>query len=244
MQRSAQVVAVCRGSCDCFRLALSESGVARSARASIAAGGRMKRLLTWLTGLATCLLVTSAEAQPSRGDFRFSIDLEVLGIEGVHAELEDTNQETETTIFTVGNAVTPAYLGVGWALSPKTLLGTRIGFGFRKDSDSEAKATTFSIAPHLTFLPMGNDTKLFIEVGPILRLGHQEAGRREVTGVAGGGGIALGAIIFTSRGASLDVGFFFDATWGEVTSELWFLDADVDARILRGGVRLGLSLWE
>jgi len=208
----------------------------------------MRTVLTWLAGLCVCLMVsmtsTRAEAQPSRGDFRFSLDLEVLGIAGVSYELENSDQEGDTTLFTVGNAVTPAYFGFGWALSQRALLGARLGFGFQKDSDADAKATTFSLAPHVTFLPMGDETKLFLELGPILRITHQEAGRTETTGVSGGGGLALGAIVFTSRNASLDVGFFFDATWGEVSSELWVFEGDVDARVLRGGVRLGLSLWE
>jgi len=207
----------------------------------------MKTLWTWGLVLVACSVTTLAHAQPSEGDFRFSLDVDVIGISGLELEREGGGDEQELSLFTVGNSATPAALGLGWALSSKTVVGARLGFAFRKEDwegGGTAKATNFLIAPNLTLLPIGDETKLFIELSPILRIGHVSAGESDTTGVSGGAGIALGMLLFTSRGASLDLGFFFDATWGGATYELFRIDREYDARVLRGGVRLGLSLWE
>lgn len=211
------------------------------------------RRLAWLLPFAIgtfafFTVVSTARANPSRGEMRFSLDTDLLGIAGVDVKGNGRRGDEETSVFTVGTAVAPVSLGFGWALSEHTLFGGRVGFGFQKNNPEYApsiRLATFSLTPHFTFLPMGDDTKLYIEVGPILRIQHWQAGRADETSLAGGAGAALGLLVFTSHNASIDIGFFFDATFGEVTRDLgWFGEPeDRDARVLRGGVRLGVSIW-
>lgn len=208
----------------------------------------MRALSIWVSTLGVLWGAASARAEPSRGDLRFSLDVDVIGLYGTKLDVDMGAPTSEISTFAVGNAASPASLGFGWVLGPKSVLGSRLGFAFDKqdagDFGGKSKLVTFLLAPYLTLMPVGDETKLFFELSPILRVGHAKLSAQETNAVAGGVGVTVGMLVFANSGASVDVGFFFDALWGDATFEVVGIERDLSARTMRGGVRLGLSIWE
>jgi hypothetical protein len=204
-----------------------------------------------LYGAAVAALFTVSACahrqHPDPGDVRVSLDAEPIGIYGSHAENKTSGSQQEISVVSAGNAASPGSIGIGWAASPRTVLGARLGVGHSRtsvDEEPDTKLTTLAVAPGITLVRGDSPVRLFVELSPILRIGHSSVGSESSTAVAGGGAIAIGMLLFPVEDASLDLGFFFEGTAGGATYELIRLDDSVRLRTLRGGVRLGISIWK
>lgn len=198
---------------------------------------------------------SSAHAQISRGDFRFSIDADVLSIAGIEIDPEGPPGEQEWTVFGLGpnqrgggeiiGRPTPLGLGFGWALSPKLLFGVRVGFGLDVIAPDGAADNTrrlgLSLMPGLTFVPVGHKAKLFLSGSPLLQVDRTKRDDQDERTLLGGFSLGIGTLIFVAGSLSVDIGFHFEGRFGN-REDINGNEADV--RDLRGVVRLGLSLWK
>src|SRR3712207_5776238 len=100
----------------------------------------MKNGILWLFPLVWLAVALPARAQLGRGDFRLSLDTDVLGVAHVTLDPDGGGPDQKSTVFSVGPnqlggsqvtmPATPLGLGLGWVLSPKMLIGVRLGLGF------------------------------------------------------------------------------------------------------------------
>ena len=217
----------------------------------------MGRLASCVFVLLTGLLAVPAEAQLNRGDFRFSIDVDMLSMAAIEVEPE-VGGEFEQTVFGIGwnqvggarltnSAPTPLGLGLGWVLSPKIVLGARLGFGLDVvDGDGDDNSTRIlglSLMPGLTFVPIGHKAKLFLQASPIFQVTRLKQDERNERVLLGGFGLGIGTLIFVTNSLSVDLGFHFEGRFGGSEIERGGIDVEADVRDLRGVVRLGISLW-
>lgn len=138
---------------------------------------------------------------------------------------------------------TPLGLGLTWVLSPKLVLGARLGFGLDILEDEGSDATRLlgvSLMPRLTFVPVGESAKLFVSASPLFQLSRLKGGDAKERTLLGGFGVGIGTLIFVSSSLSVDLGFHFEGRFGNYENHVGY---DAEVRDLRGIVRLGLSLW-
>ena len=218
----------------------------------------MKNQILWLFPLAWLAFALPAHAQLGRGDFRLSLDTDVLGVAHVSIDPDGSGPDQDTTVFSLGPnqlggshvtlPATPLGLGFGWVLSPKILFGVRLGLGFDviapEGADENRKVLALSLMPGLTFVPIGRKAKLFIAVSPLFQVNRIKWDDYLLRWMQGGFSAGVGALIFPASSVSADIGFFFEGRFGNRHEE----DDDVEAdgqRVadLRGVIRLGISLW-
>lgn len=216
----------------------------------------MVKLSLWAWVLLVCAAALPAEAQLGRGDVRFSIDTDMLSIAGLEIDPDGPAPAHETTVFGIGpnqlggsrylesNIPTPLGLGVGWVLSPKLVLGARLGFGL-DIIDNEGRDNTrllgLSLMPGLTFVPVGDSAKLFLSASPLLQISRRKDENDKERTLLGGFGFGIGTLLFVSSSLSVDLGFHFEGRFGNHERPDGF---ETELRDLRGLVRLGLSLWK
>lgn len=195
------------------------------------------------------LVAAPAQAQLSRGNLRLSIDADMFSVAGVHFD-----GQSHRTVVGLGpnelgggriySAPTPVGLGVGYVLQPKLILGLRFGLGYDVVAPSGAANNTrilgLSLMPGITFVPLGDRTKLFISAAPIFQVSRAKTLNERDRTMLGGFGLGVGTFIFVTNALSVDLGFNFEARFGgfEVNG-----NNHRDISDLRGLLRLGVSLW-
>jgi hypothetical protein len=198
-------------------------------------------------------LAAPARAQLSRGNLRLTIDADVLSIASVELDPENGG-ELDTTVFGLGpnqqggslysGRPTPFGLGVGYVLQPKLILGLRFGLGLDvvspEGSDNNIRRLGLSLMPNLTFVPVGNRAKLFLQVAPIFQVSRDKSDNAKSRTILGGFGLGIGTFIFITNALSVDLGFHFEARFGGTEDNV---GRDTDVTDLRGLFRLGVSLW-
>ena len=217
----------------------------------------MGRLASCVFVLLTGLLAVPVEAQLNRGDFRFSIDVDMLSMAAIEDEPE-IGAEQEYTVFGVGwnqvggaretfSTPTPLGLGLGWVLNPKIVLGARLGLGLdvvdADGDDNSARILGISLMPGITFVPIGHKAKLFLQANPLFQVSRVKTDGAHDRYLLGGFGLGIGTLIFVSNDLSVDLGFHFEGRFGGREREVNGVDFENDVRDLRGVVRLGISLW-
>ena len=208
-----------------------------------------------LVALAVVVLcATEAQAQLGRGNWRLSLDTDMLAVANVEVDPEP-GDSYDVMVISVGpnqlggsrvlQPATPLGFGVGYTMSPKVVLGMRTGIGFdvRDDGgEDNIRNLDISLMPGLTFVPLGRKAKLFLALAGIFQVNREKQDDRKDRVMYGGFSAGIGTLIFPSSRFSADLGFFFEGRFGGRDFE----DpdgADQDLRDLRGLVRLGFSLW-
>ena len=219
----------------------------------------MGRLSLCALVLWACAIALPAEAQLDRGDLRLSLDVDMLSMAGIEVDPDGPIGENEYTVFGLGpnqlggarrtlGAPTPLGLGLGWVLTPKIVLGARLGFGLDVEdgdgNDDSTRILGLSLMPGLTFVPVGQKAKLFLQVSPLLQVSRAKTDENKQRYLLGGFGLGIGTFIFVSNTLSVDLGFHFEGRFGGYEFDTRVGDAEGDVRDLRGVVRLGLSLWK
>lgn len=216
-------------------------------------------LVALLCGIALCS-AQSAAAQLGRGDFRLSLDTDMLSVAHVSIDPDGPAQEYDTTIFGVGpnqlggaHAIdppaTPLGLGLAWVITSKLLIGARVGLGFDvvapEGANDNTKVLALSLMPGLTWVPIGHRAKLFVDFRPLFQVNRVKTDDDKSRWILGGFSTGIGALIFAASSVSVDLGFFFEGRFGGQRVEN---DAGDETRAhaqdLRGVVRLGISLWK
>lgn len=218
----------------------------------------MKKWTLWLWLLTSVVWSLPAQAQLSRGAFRFTLDTDVISVASVRIDPDGPADDYRQTVFGIGpnqlgasrvtQAASPVGLGLGWVLSPKIMLGVRLGLGFDvvspENGGANEKILAFSLMPNLTFVPIGHKAKLFIQVSPLFQVNRDKQGSTTDRWLQGGFSAGLGTFIFPTSSVSADLGFFFEGRFGNQRVDV---DDNADTRAhvadLRGVVRFGLSLW-
>lgn len=217
----------------------------------------MKKLPLWLVPLVALVWSFPAHAQLGRGDFRFSLDTDVISVARVTVDPDGPGGDAEYTVFGLGPSqlgashitqpASPVGLGFGYVLHPKFVLGLRLGFGFDvidRENAPDTRLLGVSLMPTLTIVPVGRSAKLFIALAPLFQVNRVKRGDFVDRWLQGGFSLGIGALIFPVSAASADLGFHFEGRFGNNRVEN---DDDGDTRAdiadLRGVVRLGLSLW-
>lgn len=220
----------------------------------------MKNLIC-LLALACAFIALPAQAQLGRGDFRLSLDTDVLSVAHISIDPDGPVEDVDTTVFGVGPnqlggshatmVASPLGLGLGWVITPKLLIGARLGLGFDVISpdggdDNNVKVLAMSLMPGLTWVPIGRKAKLFLDFRPLFQVNRAKTENRKERWIQGGFSTGIGALIFPASPVSVDLGFHFEGRFGGVQVEVDGRDIDDDARVrdLRGVVRLGISLWK
>lgn len=217
-----------------------------------------KKSLCFCIALLACAFTGTAHAQLSKGALRVSIDADLLTVAGVEINPDGASPAYDTTVISFGlnqlggshvpPGVRPASqlgFGVGWALSRRMVLGVRTGLGLdvidRDGGADNTRVLSFGVEPGLTFVPLGRRAKLFISLAPLFQANRVKTGRTAGRTLLGGFSTGVGALIFAGGSVSVDLGFHFEGRFGggEVATEL----REYHVRDLRGGLRLGLSLW-
>jgi hypothetical protein len=198
-----------------------------------------------------------AEAQLDTGDFRFSIDADMLSISSFEFDLEGPAPASTTTVYGFGpnhlggaratyNTPTPLGLGFGWVLTRKIVLGARIGLGLDvidddDGDDDKTRILGLSLMPGITFVPVGQHAKLFLSASPLLQVSRIKYDVGKSRYLVGGFGLGIGALFFVASTLSVDLGFHFEGRFGGYEDRN---NVEADVRDLRGVIRLGLSLWK
>ncbi len=225
----------------------------------------MTQIQTLLIVVLLAAMPRAAQAQISQGTFRFSLDTDIVSFAGVHIVPASPASDVDVTVLSIGpnqlgasralRPATPLGVGFGYALTRRVLLGVRVGLGYdvlSYDAGGEdVKVLALSVMPGLTFVPLGNDTKLFIQVSPLVQLDRERRGERRDRVLLGGFSLGLGALVFAGSRTSVDIGGFFEGRWGSDRVDTRVgagpisanVMSTVDVRDLRGIVRFGLSLW-
>lgn len=205
-------------------------------------------VVTMCVGLGS-LVAVPAQAQLSRGNLRLSIDADMLSVAGVHID-----GQPHATVVGLGpnqhgggrlySGPTPLGLGVGYVLQPNLILGLRFGLGYDVVAPSGAPNNTrildISLMPGITFVPLGDRTKLFISAAPIFQVGRAKTLDTRDRTLLGGFGLGVGTFIFVTNAVSVDLGFNFEARFGGIERDG---TPHRDVSDLRGLIRLGVSLW-
>jgi hypothetical protein len=217
----------------------------------------MKNQILWLFPLACLALSLPAHAQLGRGDFRLSLDTDILGVAHVSLDPDGAAPDIDATVFSLGPnqlggshvtmPATPLGLGLGWVLSPKILFGVRLGLGFdviSPDGGDNRKVLAVSLAPGLTFVPIGHKAKLFVAISPLFQVNREKREDNLERWMQGGFSAGIGALIFPASPVSVDLGFFFEGRFGNLHREVNDIEQDgLRVADLRGVIRLGISLW-
>jgi hypothetical protein len=217
----------------------------------------MKNRILWLVPLLWLAAAVPARAQLGRGDFRLSLDTDVLGVAHVTLDPDGAGGDDQNTVFSVGPnqlggsqvtlPATPLGLGLGWVMSPKILLGLRLGLGFdviSPDGGENRKVLALSLMPGLTFVPLGHKAKLYIDVRPLFQVNREKVDEYRLRWMQGGFSTGIGALIFAASSVSADIGFHFEGRFGARHLENNDNEEDgLRVRDFRGVIRFGLSLW-
>lgn len=218
----------------------------------------MKNPLSWLLVFGCVFIALPAQAQLGRGDFRLSLDTDIISVAHVSVDPDGPGGQRDAMVFGIGpnqlggsRVVTPQSplgLGLGWVITPKLLVGARIGFGFdvvSPDGGDSTKVLAMSLQPGITWVPIGHKAKLFVDFRPLFQVNRDKTDDRKARWIMGGFSTGIGALIFPANSVSVDIGFFFEGRFGGLKT---VNDADVDYREhvqdLRGVIRLGISLWK
>jgi hypothetical protein len=215
----------------------------------------MKNRLLFLIALACCTWTKPAAAQLSRGQFRLSLDTDVISVGQVSLDPDGSGPTEDHLVFGIGPnqlagsrliAPTPTLgLGFAWVLTPKILLGIRTGLGYDlitpDGNGSNTKILSVSLMPGIEFVPIGHRAKLFIALRPIFQANRTKQGDFKDRWIEGGFSLGVGTYIFPTSAVSADLGFFFEGRFGnqKVDDD----DPNQHVRDLRGVIRFGLSLW-
>jgi hypothetical protein len=210
-----------------------------------------------LVALALALWTTGAEAQLDRGDWRFTIDGDVLSVGGVEWDPPGPGESSAMVIGFGPNQLgnvransalpTPIGVGAGYVLTPKLILGARVALGYDvvapDGSDSNIRHLGLSLMPGITFVPLGHKAKLAIDAAPIFQVDRRKSDNTPTARtILGGFSLGIGALIFVNNRLSADIGFRFEGRFGNADNDA-LDDNDVHIRDLRGVVRLGVSFW-
>jgi len=215
----------------------------------------MKNRLLFLLVFACCIWTTPALAQLSRGAFRLSLDVDVLIVAHVSINPDGPRPSDDRLVFGLGPnqlggsrrwaPTPPVGLGLHWVLTPKIMLGGRIGLGYDLiDGEGGAPNTrilSVVLMPSLEFVPIGHRAKLFIALRPLFQANRIKAGDFKDRWITGGFSVGIGTYIFPSPSVSADIGFFFEGRFGnqKINND----EPNAQVADLRGVIRFGLSLW-
>jgi hypothetical protein len=218
----------------------------------------MRTSPSWFWALCALAWTLPAQAQLSRGDFRFSLDTDVISIAHVTLDPDGAPGDAEYMVYGIGpnqlgashltQVASPLGLGLGYVLHPKFVLGIRTGLGFDVvDPDGggdKERILAVSLMPGLTIVPIGHKAKLFIALAPLFQVNRTKQDDQLSRWLQGGFSTGIGALIFPTSAVSADLGFFFEGRFGNQRVETNG-NADTTEHVtdLRGVVRLGLSLW-
>jgi hypothetical protein len=210
-----------------------------------------------LVALAIALWSAGAEAQLSRGTWRFSIDGDILSVGGVKLDPPGPGVSKATVVGFGPNQLgnmrrhgagpTPIGLGVGYVLQPNLILGLRTGLGYDVVAPDGAADNTryldLSLMPDLTWVPLGQKTKLALDFAPLFQVSREKTDNVPThRTILGGFSLGVGALIFVTNRLSADVGFHFEGRFGKNDRDAND-DDDTHIRDLRGVIRLGVSFW-
>lgn len=220
----------------------------------------MTRSHAWVWALLALLFCAGrAEAQLGGRDLRLSLDTDLFSIASVHVNPQQRfAPENDYMVYGIGpgqlggSAVlipaTPLGFGVGFGISSRVLLGLRTGFGLdvidQDDVDDKRKVLAVSLMPGITFVPLGERAKLFLQASALFQVDRVKQGGDQDRVLVGGFSAGIGTFIFAGPSVSVDLGFFFEGRFGSRQVDVGNADADADVRDLRGLVRLGMSLWK
>jgi hypothetical protein len=217
----------------------------------------MKKPLNWFWALFAFAWSLPAEAQLNRGDFRFSLDTDVISIAHVEIDPDGTPGEAEYMVYGIGPSqlgasqvtqpASPLGLNLGYVLHPKFVLNFRLGLGYdvvAPEGGENTRLLAVSLQPGLTIVPLGRKAKLFIALAPLFQVNRTKTDDDLSRWLMGGFSTGIGTLIFPTSACSADLGFFFEGRFGNEKQE----SGDVSNTTqhvadLRGVVRLGLSLW-
>jgi len=224
----------------------------------------MKNAFMYLAALVFCLAWGSAlpaYAQLGRGDFRLSLDTDILSVAHVSIDPDGPGGDQDSMVFGIGPnqlggsratmPATPLGLGLGRVITSKLLVGARIGLGFDvvspEGANDNTKVLALSLMPGLTWVPMGNRAKLFLDFRPLFQVNREKTDNNKSRWIQGGFSTGIGALIFPASSVSVDLGFFFEGRFGGLKVDNNAGDDDdrrAHVQDLRGVVRLGISLWK
>ena len=212
----------------------------------------MKNWLVCAVAFAVCFWAKPAAAQLTRGEFRLTLDTDIISVGNVNLEVPGGG-DSDTLVFGLGPSqlgasrvtgpTTPLGLGFGWVLTPKIVLGFRLGLGYdlvKYEGGNEAHALAFSLQPGIEFVPIGRHAKLFIAARPIFQVNYMDFPTFETTTLLGGFSFGIGTYIFPMPSVSVDLGFFFEGRFGSMENAD---EVKLDVQDLRGVIRLGVSMW-
>lgn len=217
---------------------------------------RWELVLAIAVGFLSILSAGRAEAQLSHAGMRFSIDADVFSVAGVERDPDGPAGPSKGKVIglgpnheggkrATGAGPTSLALGVGWVLTPKIVIGGRVGFGYDvvapEGASDNTRILALSIMPGLTFVPMGEKAKLFLTGYPIFQVDRAKTEEAKERTLLGGFGLGVGTMIFVARSLSVDLGFHFEGRFGSYEDDN---ENETDVRDLRGLLRLGLSLWK
>lgn len=198
-------------------------------------------------------LAAPVEAQLSSGDTRIWMDADVFAV-GVVREKPEGGTRNNTTVVSLGPnqlgnsrvvmPTPPVGVGMAYVLKPKWMLGARAGLGFDRvafDHSADEKRFAFSLMPELTFVPFGEDAKMFLKFSPIAQYNHVKQGDAKSHIFMGCFSVGGGVMWFQRRGSSIDLGAYFEGRFGNFKTDA--SDAKTDVDDLRGVLRLSFSIW-
>jgi len=194
------------------------------------------------------LIARPAEAQLPRDAWRLSADVDVFSAAGVRVAGNKQHSfgfgPNELGPTRVSGGPTPFGLGVGYVIDPKFLIGVRVGLGYDVYTNDGPGPNTrvlgLSLMPELRFVPLGDKAKLYLAVAPIFQIERTRIDPNTNRNVLGGFGFGVGTFIFVTNSVSVDLGFHFEARFGNYKDD----DGDKHSlQDLRGVIRLGFSYW-
>jgi hypothetical protein len=138
----------------------------------------------------------------------------------------------------------PLGFGAGYVLLPKLLLGARIGLGYDRTSSADdvpsTSYLTWTFMPGITYVPHGEQAKLFLNFSPLLEFTRRKQGDTEQVRFGGCFSLGGGTMLFMSPTSSIDLGLYFEGRFPDIDEKP---QAKTEISDLRWLLRVGLSLW-
>lgn len=210
----------------------------------------------WMFGLSLVALTLTAEpahAQLRQDTVRLAIDADTLSIGWTKLRPALGPPRKQTTIGVgpnqfgaseVGLPSAPLGFGAGYVLLPQLLLGARIGLGYDRTSSAgdvpAASYLTWTLMPGITYVPHGEQAKLFFNFSPLLEFTSRKQGDTQQIRFGGCFSLGGGTMLFVSPTSSIDLGIFFEGRFPDIDEKP---KAKTEISDLRWLLRIGLSLW-
>lgn len=214
----------------------------------------MKKCWPFLLILVSVMLTgATARAQLREGAVRVSLDADTLSLGWTKLNPERGPVRKQTTVGVgpsqfgaseVGLPSAPIGFGAGYVVLPKLLLGARLGLGYDRTSSAgdipAASYLTWTFMPGVTYVPRGEQAKLFFNFSPLLELTRRKQGNAQQVRFGGCFSLGGGTMLFVSQTSSIDVGLYFEGRFPDIDEKP---RAKTEISDLRWLLRVGFSLW-